>query len=100
MFFKYGILKNSGLPWHIALAGILIKFFMIFMNAQLAFISVLIVALAYEVYQWATKAYLDLSVPEDVDLSKGKLYWQKKRFKLDAYLDVLGAAVGAIFSII
>jgi hypothetical protein len=107
MFWYYGIRANKWLWAHIVLAGVLFHLFSLFLADQLSFISVIVVAIGYEVVQFLRGEWKSYGIPISVHKEYGYEtptniidYWKKKIYWLDAIGDVLGALVMCVLLVI
>ena len=76
-------MNNTWLWFHILGGGILAKIALIWLQPQLAVITVLGIAILWEVFEY---------IKDDVE----KIYGSKKRFYKDALQDIFGALIMAI----
>jgi len=80
-------MSNQWLWFHILGGGVLAKIFQLFLAPQMALLGVLIIAIAWEVFEY---------LKDDVV----SIYGSKKRFFKDALQDVMGAFLMAAIAVI
>jgi hypothetical protein len=99
MFYEWGIKQNHWLWFHI-LGGVYLALGLIIWTSYSEPVIMLIVfsiAVLFEFIMYWLGGWKKLSVPRlKITPKYSEEYWKKKRYKVDALVDILGAIFGAL----